>query len=222
MCSYIVGNLFERPEIDTLYFFCNSQEEESVCIQILRTLSLYLLRRPDVAASLIANEFVYQAKNCGLQELRILLPQLLEISSYTRSLIDGVDECPKHRQKAILKELQELCLCSNSWCKTLFSLRNYRQFWTYHLLSYCSNLGKENKRLSHDISVQLSKFLNSSEGADEMPEDAQPERLACCFDTTSKCFESCFETQEIQRRAQDKREISKSSNGTWQIDAFSC
>ncbi len=75
------------------------------------------------AASLIANEFVYKAKNCGLREMRILLPQLLSISPSTRIIIDGIDECSKHGQKVVLKELSDLCLNRDSPCKILFSSR---------------------------------------------------------------------------------------------------
>jgi hypothetical protein len=123
MCSYVIGTLLQTSGLDTLYYFCNGQDGDNVCVQILRTLALQLLRQHQDAASLIANEFVYRTKNCGLQELRTLIPQLLAISAYTRIIIDGVDECSKRGQKAILKELQDLCLRRNSHCKILFSSR---------------------------------------------------------------------------------------------------
>jgi len=123
MCSYITKTLLEMPDIDTLYYFCNSQDGDNVCLPILKTFALQLLRQHQDAASLIANEFVYKAKNCGLAELRTLVPQLLEMSSCTRIVVDGVDECPKLGQKAILNELQDLCSSRNFHCKILFSSR---------------------------------------------------------------------------------------------------
>jgi len=123
MCSYIVKTLLEMPDTATLYYFCNSQDGDNVCLPILKTFSLQLLRQHQDAASLIANEFVYKAKNCGLQELRSLVPQLLQISPCTRIVVDGLDECSKHGQKTILKELQDICLSWNSHCKIIFSSR---------------------------------------------------------------------------------------------------
>jgi hypothetical protein len=123
MASYVVGTLLEMPSVDTLYYFCNGQDGDNVCTQILKVLALQILRQYQDAASLIANAFVYEAKNCGMKELRILVPQLLKLSSCTRIIIDGLDECSKPGQKAALKELQDLCLSQNSDSKILFSSR---------------------------------------------------------------------------------------------------
>jgi hypothetical protein len=123
MASYITGTLLKTPGLDTLYYFCNSQDGDNVCTQILKVLALQILRQHQDAASLIANDFVYEAKNCRMRELRTLIPQLLELSSYTRIVIDGLDECSKHGQKTVLKELQDLCLSRNSHCKILLSSR---------------------------------------------------------------------------------------------------
>lgn len=123
MCSYIVRTLLEIPGLDTLYYFCTSQDSDNICTQILKTLALQILRQHQDAASLIANDFVYKAKNCGIKELRVLVPQLLELSSYTRIVLDGLDECSKPGQKAVLKELHDLCLDRNSNCKILLSSR---------------------------------------------------------------------------------------------------
>ena len=123
MCTSIIGTLLQTPDMDTAYYFCNGQDGDNVCVQLLKSLALQSLRQHQDAASLIANEFMYKAKNCGLQELRTLIPQLLAISSYARIIVDGVDECSKHGQKAILKVLKDLCLSRNSHCKILFSSR---------------------------------------------------------------------------------------------------
>jgi hypothetical protein len=56
-------------------------------------------------------------------QLRILVPQLLEIVAYTRIIVDGIDECSKDSQKTILKELQAVCSGPTSHCKVLFSSR---------------------------------------------------------------------------------------------------
>lgn len=57
-----------------------------------------------------------------MAQLRILVPQLLEVVAYTRIVVDGVDECSKDNQKVILKELQAVC-AGSSHCKVLFSSR---------------------------------------------------------------------------------------------------
>ena len=123
MCSYIIKQLSETSNLDTLYYFCNNQDGGDTCPQVLRTLALQLLRRHPDMASLISNEFVYQGKSCGMAQLKILVPQLLEITPWTRIVIDGIDECMKESQKILLKDIQSLCLGGNSHCKILFSSR---------------------------------------------------------------------------------------------------
>jgi hypothetical protein len=61
--------------------------------------------------------------NCGLKELKILMPQLLELSPCTRIIIDGIDECSKENQLNVLRNMQNLCLGDISRCKILFSSR---------------------------------------------------------------------------------------------------
>jgi hypothetical protein len=123
MCSYIIQTLQETPNLDTLYYFCSSQDRVHTSAQMLRSLGLQLLRRHLDTASLICNEYVYRGSNCGIAQLRSLIPKLLEVSSYTRIVIDGLDKCPTDSQKAVLKDLQNLCLSKNMYCKILFSSR---------------------------------------------------------------------------------------------------
>jgi hypothetical protein len=72
---------------------------------------------------MIANEYVYGGLLCGMAQLRTLVPQLREISGYTRIVVDEIDECSKKDQKAIVKELQALCTTPILRCKALFSSR---------------------------------------------------------------------------------------------------
>jgi hypothetical protein len=123
MCSYIVQVLTTTPGLTVCYYFCNSQDTGSVCNQILATIVLQLLsQHPDIC-TLIANEFVYRGASCGMAQLKILVPQLLEIISYTRIVVDGIDECSKESQKAILKELDAICTGLKIRCKVIFSSR---------------------------------------------------------------------------------------------------
>ncbi|PMD47183.1 hypothetical protein L207DRAFT_448755, partial [Hyaloscypha variabilis F] len=123
MCSYIVQTLTKTPGLTVCYYFCNSQDTGNVCHQILTTIVVQILRQHRDFCTFIANEFVYNGASCGMPQLRILVPQLLEITSYTRIVIDGIDECSKENQKAILKELEVLCTGSVTACKVLFSSR---------------------------------------------------------------------------------------------------
>jgi hypothetical protein len=123
MCSHIIKVLDQIPGLSPCYYFCNSQGAGTVCSQILRTVALQLLRcNPDLA-SLIANEYVYRGSNCGMAQLRVLIPQILEVVTYTRIVIDGLDECSLDDQRAVLKEVQCLCLRPMIRCKVLFSSR---------------------------------------------------------------------------------------------------
>ncbi|PQE25152.1 hypothetical protein CJF31_00006017 [Rutstroemia sp. NJR-2017a BVV2] len=111
------------PGLTVCYYFCNSQDTGNVCHQILTIIVLQILsQHPDIC-TLIANEFVYRGASCGMAQLKILVPQLLEIITYTRIVIDGIDECSKENQKAILKELDVICTGSTTQCKVLFSSR---------------------------------------------------------------------------------------------------
>ncbi|KAH6703303.1 hypothetical protein BKA61DRAFT_636254 [Leptodontidium sp. MPI-SDFR-AT-0119] len=112
-----------RSQHHVCYFFCNSQESGNICSQILRTIALQLLRRNLDLASLIANQYVYQGASCGMAQLRILLPEMLETIDSTRIIIDGLDECSEvETQMSILKDLQRL-LGKDVGCKIIISSR---------------------------------------------------------------------------------------------------
>ncbi|KAH6692826.1 hypothetical protein BKA61DRAFT_714437, partial [Leptodontidium sp. MPI-SDFR-AT-0119] len=105
------------------YYFCNSQESGNICCQILRTIALQLLRRNLDLASLIANQYVYLGTSCGMAQLRILLPQMLETINSARIIIDGLDECSEvETQMSILKELQRI-VGKDLRCKIMISSR---------------------------------------------------------------------------------------------------
>jgi hypothetical protein len=123
MCSHIIQVLDRGPGLSPCYYFCNSQAPGTVCSQILRTIVIQLLRRHLDLASLIANEYVYRGSNCGMAQLRVLVPQVLEVVPYTRIVIDGLDECSIDDQKAVLRELQAIYLRPVIRCKVLFSSR---------------------------------------------------------------------------------------------------
>lgn len=122
LCSYIIQTLTDTPDLTTCYYFCNNQEYDNVCLQILAVIVLQIIRQQPEICSLIANEFAYRVVNCGVAQLRILVPRLLELVAYTRIVVDGIDECSKDNQKIILKELKGV-IASSSHCKVLFSSR---------------------------------------------------------------------------------------------------
>jgi hypothetical protein len=68
-----------------------------------------------------------------MAQLKILVPQLLEITAYARIIVDGIDECSMENQKAILKELQVICTGPTTRCKVLFASR--REVHIYKKLS---------------------------------------------------------------------------------------
>src|SRR5947208_356021 len=76
MCSYVVEVLSQKSDLNTCYYFCNSQDTANVSDQILRTIALQLLRQHPDLASLICNEFVYRGPLCGMSQLKTLIPQL--------------------------------------------------------------------------------------------------------------------------------------------------
>lgn len=123
MCSYDSQALSETPDLDVCYYFCDSQDYGNISAQILRTLALQPLRRHSDIASLISNDFEYTGVNRGLSQLRILVPRILELVPRTRIIVDGLDECAKDTQKAVLKDLQGICLGATLACKILFSSR---------------------------------------------------------------------------------------------------
>ena len=58
-----------------------------------------------------------------MAQLRTLIPQLLQIISSTRIIIDGIDECSHQIQKVILKDLYTVCILPDVSCKMLLSSR---------------------------------------------------------------------------------------------------
>jgi hypothetical protein len=109
------------------YFFCNSQDTGNICYQILAMTVLQIIRQHNMASAdicaLISNDFISRGISCGMSQLRILVPRLLEVIPYVRIIVDGIDECSKENQKIILKELRALCTNSDTNCKILFSSR---------------------------------------------------------------------------------------------------
>jgi hypothetical protein len=81
----------------------------------------------------MANEYVYRGLNCGMAQLRVLIPQILEAVPYTRIVVDGLDECSMDDQKPVLKVLQSLCVRPMIRCKVLFSSR--REVYIHEKLS---------------------------------------------------------------------------------------
>lgn len=129
MCSYIIQTLTNTPGLTVCYYFCNSKDIGNVCHQILTTVILQILRQHPDICTLIANEFVYRGVSCGMAQLKILVPQLLEIIAYTRIIIDGIDECSKENQKAILRDLEVVCTGPTTRYKVLFSSRREVQIY---------------------------------------------------------------------------------------------
>jgi len=123
MCSYIIQILADTPNLTACYYFCNSQDTGSICLQILAIIVLQIVKQHPEVCTLITNEYVYRGPSCGMVQLRSLVPQLLEIVGHTRIVIDGIDECSKENQKAIMKELPAICTSSKAHCKALFSSR---------------------------------------------------------------------------------------------------
>ena len=154
MCSYIVQTLTKTPSLTVCYYFCNSQDTGNVCHQILTTIVLQILRQHRDLCTLIANEFVYQGANCGMAQLRVLVPQLLAITSYTRIVIDGIDECSRECQKAILKELEALCKDLTTRCKVLFSSR--REVHIYKKLSEHPQISLDGRQ---EVDLDIQSFV---------------------------------------------------------------
>jgi hypothetical protein len=92
-----------------------------VSTQILRTMALQLLRQHLDLASLIANEFLYCGSNCGIVQLKLLIPKLLEIIPQTRIIVDKIDKCSNENQKAILRDIHTLFFRPNARCNILLS-----------------------------------------------------------------------------------------------------
>jgi hypothetical protein len=89
-----------------------------------------------------------------MAQLRILVPQLLEITSYTRIVIDGIDECSKENQKAILKELEVLCTGLVTPCKVLYSSR--REVHIYKKLSEQPRISLDGRQ---EVDWDIRSFL---------------------------------------------------------------
>ena len=121
MCSYILRNLRLTSGITACWYFCDSQDDS--CNRVLRTIALQLLRSQIDLASLVFNKYVSQGCNTSTAQLRLLIPEMLEVIPCTRLVVDGLDECSHENQKQILKETQALRINSKLHFKILFSSR---------------------------------------------------------------------------------------------------
>lgn len=128
MCSYIIQMLMDTPDLTCCYYFVRSSSQENICRHILAIIVLQLIaQHPDIC-TLIANKYAYSGATSGMTQLRVLVPELLELVPYTRIVIDGIDECSEENQKSVLKELQMACKAKNS-VKVLFSSRKEIQIY---------------------------------------------------------------------------------------------
>lgn len=126
-CSYIIQHLDLTPKSSHCYYFCNSQDSGNVTHDILRTIAIQLLRYNPDLCSLVANEYVYTRLPCVVAQMKKLVPQLLRAVSNSRIIIDGVDECSSDTQRAIIEDLQVVCLGIDCTSKILFSSRGETQ-----------------------------------------------------------------------------------------------
>jgi hypothetical protein len=125
MCTSIIDLLEKAEPLNVCYYFCNNQDDgwDDPSERVLGTIAIQLLRAHPELASLIANEFVSRGLSSGLAQLRVLVPKLLELQPCARIVVDGIDECSKSGQKALLKELQAACLGPKLRCKIMISSR---------------------------------------------------------------------------------------------------
>lgn len=125
MCTSLIDLLEKVKPLNVCYYFCSNQDDgwDNPSERVLGIIAIQLLRAHPELASLITNEFVSRGLSSSLAQLRVLIPKLLEIQPCTRIVVDGIDECSKVGQKALLKELQATCLSPKLCCKILFSSR---------------------------------------------------------------------------------------------------
>jgi hypothetical protein len=189
MCSYIIKYLFEKPGLKCCYYYCNSHDTGNTSLGILKTIVIQLLRGNLDFASLIANSYVYQGISCGMAQLRVLVPQLLELSDYTRIIVDGLDECPPDSQRPILKELQSICLGPRMQCKILVSSR--RDVPIYEKLSQKPQILLDGRQeVEMDIKLYVKYKVSNLRTSDEnllarvesiLVEKANGRAILCCF-----------------------------------------
>lgn len=86
-----------------------------------------------------------------MAQLRILIPEMLEVIPCTRLVIDGLDECSYENQKKILKEVQSLCLHSGLRFKVLFSSREEVYIAAKLQGKPCISLNEKREHVDKDI-----------------------------------------------------------------------
>jgi hypothetical protein len=117
-------------------------------------MALQLLRSHLDLASLIVNEYVDRLLNCSTKQLRILIPQILELVPCTRLVIDGLDECSLGDQKEVLREIQSLCVRPSVRCKILISSR--REVYIREKLSSSQHIPlEEREEVQSDIRLYV-------------------------------------------------------------------
>ena len=171
LCSRIIGFLQEEQKVTVAYYFCNSHNDGgNPCNQILRSLVLQLLRQHLDLPPHVCENYTNRGYNPSMQQLRKLLPELLDTIPAIRIIIDGLDECQEKMQKQVMQELLCLCTSSDGHCKILFSSREGVEISKALRRKQCISLRDEKKDVDTDIQLfthqslaELRERFNSKE-----------------------------------------------------------
>lgn len=143
-----------------MFFFCSSNAKNGdYCSEILRTLTLQLLRAHLDLLPYVAEKYAYRGLAPSLHYLRRLISELLGSIPSARVVLDGLDECQESDQKLILQELVSLCMPTESHCKVLISSREVvRIKKTLHRMPSVS-LTENRKDVEADIRLFVQEGL---------------------------------------------------------------
>lgn len=142
------------------YYFCNSHtDSKDLCSQILRCLGLQLLRHHLDLAPHVSENYANRGYNPSMQQLRNLLPELLDVIPAIRIIIDGLDECQEKLQRSIMQELLSLLKSSDGHCKILFSSREGIEISRFLRRKQYISLKDEKKDVNTDIQLFTHQSL---------------------------------------------------------------
>jgi hypothetical protein len=119
LSAYVIQWLLETDSSIIAYNICNAYTTANILVDVLRNLTVQLLRSNLTFAEHIHDQYTNKGLASSIPHLRKLLKEILRTISSARIVIDGLDQYPEPEQMLILKELDSLTHMGGNHCKIL-------------------------------------------------------------------------------------------------------
>jgi hypothetical protein len=119
LSAYAIQWLLETDSSIIAYNICNASTTANILVDVLRNLTVQLLRSNLIFAEQIHDQYTNKGPAPPIPHLQKLLKEILRTISSARIVIDGLDQYPQPEQILILKELDSLTDIGGNHCRIL-------------------------------------------------------------------------------------------------------